>query len=88
MTRPVVERVIVGGWRTATAQLEGTRAPKTGQTGQTGQRVDSAWEFGAFSGQTSPSHNPKLARGPVLGRTPGMADIASPIAPAQRTPQP
>ena len=88
MSRPVVERVIVGGWRTATAQLEGTCAPKTGQTGQTGQHVDSAWEFGACSGQTSPSHNPKLASGPVLGRNPGVAGIASTIAPAQRTPQP
>ena len=88
MTRPVVERVIVGGWCTATAQLERVRAPKTGQTGQTGQRVESAWEFGAFSGQTPPSRDPKLASGPILGRNPGVAGIASPIDPAQWMPQP
>jgi hypothetical protein len=88
MTRPVVEHVIVGGWCTVTAQLEGTRAPKTGQTGQTGQRVESAWEFGAFAGQTSPGHGPKLASGPVLGRNPGVAGIASPIDPAQWMLQP
>ena len=88
MTRPVVERLIVGGWRTATAQLEGTRAPETGQTGQTGQRVERTREFGGFSGQTPLSHDPKLASRPVLGRSPRVAAIASPIVPAQRMPQP
>jgi hypothetical protein len=85
MTRPVVERVIVGGWRTATAQLEGTCAPKTGQTGQTGQRVESAWEFGAFSGQKPPSHDPKLGSGTVQQ---GMGGVDSPIESASRMPQP
>ena len=88
MIPPVVERVIVGSWCTATAQLERVRAPKTGQTGQTGKRVESAWEFGAFSGQAQPSRNPKLASRPVLGRNPGVAGIASPIDPAQWMPQP
>jgi hypothetical protein len=88
MTWPVAERVIVGGWPAANAQLEATCASKTGQTGQTGQRLESAWQFGALSGQKPPSHDPKLARGTALKRNPGLARRASPIDSAQRVPQP
>jgi hypothetical protein len=83
MNRPVIERVIVGGRRTATAQLERACAPKTGQTGQTGQWVENAWEFGAFSGQKPPSHDSKLASAPVQD---GVEGVDRPINAVQRMP--
>ena len=63
MTRPALDRAVLGSRLAQIAQLMGTYDSKTDQTAQTDQRIENAGKFGAPLGQKPTSRHPKLTSG-------------------------
>ena len=63
MSRPALDRAVLGSRLAQIAQLVGDYDSKTDQTAQSDQRLENAMKFGAPPGQKLTSPHPKLTSG-------------------------
>ena len=86
MTLPMLDRTVLVGRRAQIAQLQGIHDSKTDQTAQTDQRIETAGEFGAISGEKLTSPHPKLTSGTAQRLHPGVQVVNVTIVSAHARP--